>query len=238
MRCISVSVAFILLPLIVFTSTSAFSELKYSTAVFINESGVAMVSIAVNASRGINRIPLPIEPLEPTIEVRCSGYEVPWSVNGSMELYFYADDSCSGVVSYIANTLIHGGLLAIEIVSSDSIELTIASNIVLLTPPQNITGVVKRDGNLITIVFTSPARIVYTVATEPVKTPAATTPSPSPAAAPQPTPTTQTPTPTTTPIQTVEAATTAPPILTVAGVAVVVITITTAAIVLLKRRAR
>lgn len=241
----TVSAALLLLTLI---STTAYCELKPYATIYVNENGVAIVNITVGASQGVNTASLPVKPLEPTIEVRCDGYEAPWVLANDTQLHFYTEDVCSAAVSYVANTSIQGGVLTMEVVGGGPVKLALASNIVLLTLPQSVAAV-ARESNLLAIVFTAPATIAYTVLTEPTTTEPTkgpTTTIPTQAASPTPVPTTKptTPTQTTTLIQTTETATPAqaveqtktlkPPAIAVIGIAIAATAVTIT--VLLKRR--
>ncbi|MEM3967450.1 MAG: hypothetical protein QXK04_06740, partial [Ignisphaera sp.] len=171
--------------LIVTIPGSIYTEMPPNITIYIDGNGVAIVTITTDAIEGISSISLPIEPLEPTIEVRCDDYEIPWLLTDTLQLHLYTENRCSVTVSYIANVSIQGGVLAIDIAGGIPVKLALDPKIVLLTVPQNIASVAYENG-LLTIVFTGPVTIAYTMLTEklpttqPTKTPVeSSTPAPS-----------------------------------------------------------
>lgn len=238
--------------LIVTIPSSMHAETPPDITIYIDGNGIAIVTITTGAIEGISSIPLPIKPLEPAIEVRCNNYEIPWLLTDTLQLHLYTENMCSAVVNYIANASIQGDVLAIDITGDIPVKLILDPNIVLLTVPQNITSVAYENG-LLTIVFTGPTTIVYTMLTEtpptaqPTKTPTESptpTQSPAPATPPSSLSTTtsqiskSTPTPAvTTSQQTIEEI--HPEILqpaTIVVIGIAIVTATIALIILLKQR--
>ncbi|MEM4465567.1 MAG: hypothetical protein QXJ95_08450 [Ignisphaera sp.] len=186
--------------LIVTIPGSIYTEMPPNITIYIDGNGVAIVTITTDAIEGISSISLPIEPLEPTIEVRCDDYEIPWLLTDTLQLHLYTENRCSVTVSYIANVSIQGGVLAIDIAGGIPVKLALDPKIVLLTVPQNIASVAYENG-LLTIVFTGPVTIAYTMLTEKLPTTQPTkSPVESSTPAPSTTPTTPTPLPTATPL--------------------------------------
>ncbi|MEM4003392.1 MAG: hypothetical protein QW836_07360 [Ignisphaera sp.] len=137
-------------------------QAESEVTIYVDGSGVATVTLFIEATPGMNTINLPIEPLEPTVEVVCNNFEVPLLLTDVIQLHLYVGNACSAVVSYVANISIEEGVLTINVANAISTRLVLNSNIVLLTLSQNIADIYKEDGGLI-ITFAGPAEISYTV---------------------------------------------------------------------------
>lgn len=154
-------------------------QAESEVTIYIDGSGVATVTLFIEATQGMNTVNLPVEPLEPTIEVVCNDLEVPWLLTDVVELHFYVESACGVVVSYVANISIEGGVFTVDVANVASAKLVLDSNIVLLTLPQNITDIHKEDSGL-AITFAGPAEISYTVLqsiSQPSTTPATKSPT-------------------------------------------------------------
>ena len=140
----------------------------------INEDGIAFVSIEAVAPSGIYSIELPIEPIASSIDIE-SNASIEWIYQDNT-LYIFSPTTTLLNISYIANTSIENSVISFEIKTSNIVKIALHPSIILLTLPENITRFEILENNWILIEFTTPSKIVYTIAI-PMPTP---TPSPTP----------------------------------------------------------
>lgn len=159
----------------------------------IDQDGVVHAQILTLVSEGLNNITLPTTPIVATVETYVNSTLVP-SVIINNTLYVFSEGTGIARVTYVVETEESEGKFSFNITTNETVSLTIGSNIILLSLPKNIVDLKINDGNL-TVVFTGPETVYYTVAEKP-----------KPAVKPTPK---QTITTTTTPATTVQTTTTA-----------------------------
>ncbi len=165
-RSASIKLMAIIAALIMLTSTSVIQCQKIETIrVYLKNDGVAIVELRGTAIEGMNEIPLPIEPVIPSIETYINNTLTPSIyVNGT--LFIPSTGNGSLLIRYIANTTCTNGNLQLTINCSDVVELIIEPKIILLSLPEEIVGVDEVDNNLI-IKLRGPTQIIYTIAAPP-----------------------------------------------------------------------
>lgn len=200
--------------------------------VSIGEDGVAVVRMEVQLTEGLNEVPLPVEPVELTLEVVPA--EVTW-VRDGLTLYLLSPRNLTATVTYVANVTPVGSTLVLRVADGARVRLELHSRVVLLSVPENVLNYEKLQGGGVAVELLGPATVEYTVTPE-TATPTPTTTSPRPSPTPA-TPVTVPPTapapPTTPTPATTPAAVPAATWVAVVAVAVAVVAI---ALVLLTRR--
>ena len=199
-------IAFIVVLTTSCTITIAVSQTR-NIVLTIDQDGIVHVQILALVSEGLNNITLPITPIVATVETYVNNTLVP-SVIINNTLYVFSEGKGIARVAYIAETNESEGRFSFNIMTNETVSLTIGSNIILLTLPRNLVDLKISDGNL-TVIFTGPDLISYTIAEKP-----------KPATAPVTTEkqqtltstVTSTPTPTTTPTTTQTTTPTKPPV--------------------------
>lgn len=188
--------------------------------VSIGEDGVAVVRMEVQLVEGLNEVPLPVEPVELTLEVVPA--EVTW-VRDGLTLYLLSPRNLTATVTYVANVTPVGGTLVLRVADGARVRLELHSRVVLLSVPENVLNYEKLQGGGVAVELVGPATVEYTVTPE-TATPTPTTTAPAPAPTTPPT----TPTPATTPA--------AVPATTWVAVVAVAVAVVAIALVLLTRR--
>jgi hypothetical protein len=188
--------------------------------VSIGEDGVAVVRMEVQLVEGLNEVPLPVEPVELTLEVVPA--EVTW-VRDGLTLYLLSPRNLTATVTYVANVTPVGGTLVLRVADGARVRLELHSRVVLLSVPENVLNYEKLQGGGVAVELVGPATVEYTVTPE-TATPTPTTTAPAPAPTTPPT----TPTPATTPA--------AVPAATWVAVVAVAVAVVAIALVLLTRR--
>jgi len=158
--------------------------------VSVGEDGVAVVRAEVELLEGLNEVPLPVEPLELTVEVEPA--DVAWVLEG-MTLYALSPGNLTAVVTYVANVTAVGGVLVLRIAEGARVRVEVGEGVVLLTVPESVMGYERLSEGAVAVEVLGPATIEYTLAQR------VTTPTPG--VAPTPTPQT-TPPPTAVPVAT------------------------------------
>jgi hypothetical protein len=188
--------------------------------VSIGEDGVAVVRMEVQLTEGLNEVPLPVEPVELTLEVVPA--EVTW-VRDGLTLYLLSPRNLTATVTYVANVTPVGGTLVLRVADGARVRLELHSREVLLSVPENVLNYEKLQGGGVAVELVGPATVEYTIIPETAApTPITTAPTSAPTTSPT------TPTPVTTPVA-VPAAT------WVAVVAVAVVAIALALLIIRRR---
>ena len=173
-------IALIALPwLLGFTAASA-SNVEGLYRVEITTDGLVIVSFNVSVSPGLNPVPLPVEPVEATIETVVNGVSVPpLYVNGT--LYIASESVGSAFVTYTGKISVTGGVVSFNVSGSGAVELVVPPNVILLSLPQSISSYEVLGNGTLVIVFKGPAVVEFTLR-EILGTPTATSPSAAPTA--------------------------------------------------------
>jgi hypothetical protein len=188
--------------------------------VSIGEDGVAVVRMEVQLVEGLNEVPLPVEPVELTLEVVPA--EVTW-VRDGLTLYLLSPRNLTATVTYVANVTPVGGTLVLRVADGARVRLELHSRVVLLSVPESVLSYEKLQGGGVAVELLGPATVEYTVTPETAApTPTTTAPAPAPTTPPT------TPTPATTPA--------AVPAATWVAVVAVAVAVVAIALVLLTRR--
>lgn len=136
-----------------------------SVVLTIDQDGIVHAQILTLVSEGLNNITLPTEPIVATVETYINNTLVP-SVVINRTLYVFSVGKGVVEVSYIVETEGAEGKFSFKIVTNETVNLTVGGNVILLSLPKNIVDLKISDGNL-TIVFTGPETVSYTVAEKP-----------------------------------------------------------------------
>ncbi len=132
-----------------------------SVDISIEPSGTVHVHMVLQLNEGLNEIPLPVEPIVPSIVVNESGKVlIPIYQNGT--LYVYAPAAGIASVDYIANVSAKDSILQFDIRANYSYDLRISSNIVLLTLLKNVKSVSYSNGELV-VSLSGPQTVQYVV---------------------------------------------------------------------------
>jgi hypothetical protein len=162
--------------------------------VSIGEDGVAVVRMEVQLVEGLNEVPLPVEPVELTLEVVPAG--VTW-VRDGLTLYLLSPRNLTATVTYVANVTPVGGTLVLRVADGARVRLELHSRVVLLSVPESVLNYEKLQGGGVAVELLGPATVEYTVTPETAApTPIATAPTSAPTTPPT------TPTPAATPAAT------------------------------------
>jgi hypothetical protein len=202
--------------------------------VSIGEDGVAVVQMEVQLTEGLNEVPLPVEPVELTLEVVPA--EVTW-VRDGLTLYLLSPRNLTATVTYVANVTPVGGTLVLRVADGARVRLELHSRVVLLSVPESVLNYEKLQGGGVAVELLGPATVEYTV------TPETATPTPTTSPRPSPTPTTPVKVPPTTPTSPIPPTTPTPaitpaavPAATWVAVAAVAVSVVATALALLTRR--
>jgi hypothetical protein len=162
--------------------------------VSIGEDGVAVVRMEVQLVEGLNEVPLPVEPVELTLEVVPAG--VTW-VRDGLTLYLLSPENLTATVTYVANVTPVGGTLVLRVADGARVRLELHSGVVLLSVPESVLNYEKLQGGGVAVELLGPATVEYTIIPETATpTPITTAPTSAPTTPPT------TPTPATTPAAT------------------------------------
>jgi len=131
----------------------------------IDQDGVVHAQILTLVSEGLNNITLPTTPIVATVETYVNNTLVP-SVIINNTVYVFSEGIGVARVAYVVETKESEGKFSFNITTNETVSLTIGSNIILLSLPKNIVDLKINDGNL-TVVFTGPETVYYTVAEKP-----------------------------------------------------------------------
>ena len=159
-----VIVAFIATLTLTCTMVAAVSQTR-NVVLTIDQDGVVHAQILTLVSEGLNNITLPTTPIVATVETYVNSTLVP-SVIINNTLYVFSEGMGIARVTYVVETEESEGKFSFNITTNETVSLTIGSNIILLSLPKNIVDLKINDGNL-TVVFTGPETVYYTVAEKP-----------------------------------------------------------------------
>jgi len=159
--------------------------------VSVGEDGVAVVRVEVQLSEGLNEVPLPVEPVELTVEVEPA--DVTW-VREGLTLYLLSPRNLTAVVTYVANVTAVGGVLVLQVAEGARVRVELRGGVALLSVPENVLSYEKLDGGTVALEVLGPATLEYTLIQE--------TAAPTPVVTPTPTPQTTPPEPTAIPVAT------------------------------------
>jgi len=139
----------------------SYNDSKPVISIEIDSDGVVKVNLNATISTGLNRMPLPVEPVPETILVRLDGSTIT-PIYSNMTLVIPSESSGLASISYVANVSIVGGRASFKI-GPARVYLKAVKGVVLLTLPKNIIEAHVSDDTLI-IVFDAPEEISYTLA--------------------------------------------------------------------------
>jgi len=162
-----VIIAFIATLTLTCTIAAAVSQTR-NVVLTIDQDGVVHAQILTLVSEGLNNITLPTTPIVATVETYVNSTLVP-SVIINNTLYVFSEGTGIARVTYVVETEESEGKFSFNITTNETVSLTIGSNIILLSLPKNIVDLKINDGNL-TVVFTGPETVYYTVAEKPKPT--------------------------------------------------------------------
>ena len=157
-------VAFIATLMLICTMVAAVSQTR-NVVLTIDQDGVVHAQILTLVSEGLNNITLPTTPIVATVETYVNNTLVP-SVIINNTVYVFSEGIGVARVAYVVETKESEGKFSFNITTNETVSLTIGSNIILLSLPKNIVDLKINDGNL-TVVFTGPETVYYTVAEKP-----------------------------------------------------------------------
>ncbi len=128
----------------------------------ITGDGLVVVSFRVSVGPGLNPVPLPVEPVEATIETIVNGVSVPpLYVNGT--LYIASDSPGSALVTYTGRVSVTGGVVSFNVSGDAPVELVVPPNVILLSLPPSLTSYEVLGNGTLLIVFQGPAFIEFTL---------------------------------------------------------------------------
>ncbi len=140
--------------------------------VTIESDGVVSVRMNTTVTEGINYIKLPIEPVPETINIVENDKSIP-PIYYNKTLVIPIEKAGVIEIRYIANVSLYGSKATIYI-GNVEVVLKIMKGVVLLSVPENISGIKTIDNTMI-MRFLGPVELSYTIAkSKPVST---TTPS-------------------------------------------------------------
>ena len=140
--------------------------------VTIESDGVVSVRMNTTVTEGINYIKLPIEPVPETINIVENDKSIP-PIYYNKTLVIPIEKAGVIDIRYIANVSVYGSKATIDI-GNVEVVLKIMKGVVLLSVPENISGIKTIDSTMI-MRFLGPVELSYTIAkSKPVST---TTPS-------------------------------------------------------------
>jgi len=148
-----------------------------TVVILITLSGVPTVNIQIPVTVGVNTVELPVTPIEASIAVTVNGAPAPYLLNGST-LYIVSDVDGVADINYVANINVADSRIVSFNVSEAYVKLYIPDNVVLLTPPSNISALSLEviNGTRYTVVeFYGPQTVEYMVLN--TSTPTDTTPT-------------------------------------------------------------
>jgi len=136
-----------------------------TVVILITLSGAPIVNIQVPVTVGVNVVELPVAPLEASMVITVNGSPAPFMLIDSM-LYIVSDVDGVAEISYVANfDMLSDGIIRFS-VSEVHVKLYIPDNVVLLTPPNNVStlGLEVINGTRYTVVeFYGPQTVEYIV---------------------------------------------------------------------------
>jgi len=135
----------------------------------LRSDGVAVVEIRGSVPEGISEVPVPVEPVPESIEVRLGGEPIPAIYfNGSLLLP--SERSTDLYVRYVADTRVEGKSVVFLVREDYEVTLLVEPGVVLTSLPEKILETRLEDGKLV-LTLVGPAKISYTLLSE--TTPAA-----------------------------------------------------------------
>lgn len=171
-------IALIALPWLFGFTVALAGSVEGTYRVEITGDGPVLVSFNVTVGPGLNPVPLPVEPVEATIETMVNGVSVPpLYVNGT--LYIASETEGSAFVTYTGKISVTGGVVSFNVSSGVPVELIVPPNVILLSMPQSISSYEVLGNGTLIIVFQGPALVEFTLR-EIVESPAATSPAVTP----------------------------------------------------------
>jgi len=151
-----------------------------TVVILITLSGVPIVNIQIPVTVGVNVVELPVEPLEVSLAVMVNGSPAPFLLIDST-LYIVSDIDGVAEIIYVANfDMLSDGIIRFN-VSEAYVKLYIPDNVVLLTPPNNVSRLSSEiiNGTRYTVIEFYGSQtieyIVLNVSTQTVTTPTSTT---------------------------------------------------------------
>ncbi len=150
--------------------------------VSVGEDGVAVVRVEVQLSEGLNEVPLPVEPVELTVEVEPA--DVTWVCEG-LTLYLLSPRNLTAVVTYVANVTAVGGVLVLHVAEGARVRVELRGGVALLSVPENVLSYERLDGGAVAIELLGPVTLEYTLVQGTATPP---TPAVTPTSTPQTTP--------------------------------------------------
>lgn len=130
--------------------------------VIIKSSGEVEVVMEVDVEPGLNEVALPVEPIPATILVEIDGSLVP-PLYSEGKLYIPSEVRARALITYSANVKLEDGAASFQVVPQREVVLVVEPGVVILSLPQGITGYDVGDDGSLSITFTQPSNIRYTL---------------------------------------------------------------------------
>jgi len=145
--------------------------------VSVGDDGVAVVRVEVQLSEGLNEVPLPVEPVELTLEVEPA--DIAW-VREGLTLYLMSPRNLTAVVTYVANVTTVGGVLVLRVAEGARVRVELGGGVALLSVPENVLSYERLGGGTVALEVLGPATLEYTLVRENavLTSPVAPTPTP------------------------------------------------------------
>jgi uncharacterized membrane protein len=116
-------------------------DVKSIAYVYIDNDGVAYINMSYKLFPGLNEVPLPTTPIIPSLTVEVNNKELPAIYNytsNCLIIISEAEGVC--IISFIANTTLAEGRLALNLSSKYMYRLFLSPQVILLTLPNNVTS--------------------------------------------------------------------------------------------------
>jgi len=145
--------------------------------VSVGEDGVAVVRVEVQLSEGLNKVPLPVEPVELTVEVEPA--DIAW-VREGLTLYLLSPRNLTAVVTYVANVTTVGGVLVLRVAEGARVRVELRGGVALLSVPESVVSYEKLGWGEVALEVLGPATLEYTLVQETAVPTPTLTPTPTP----------------------------------------------------------
>lgn len=125
----------------------------YPLNIYIDNYGVTYVTLNAHLAQGINKLELPVKALDNTISVTCNSKGLPWILTNDGELYTTSNESCTAIITYIADVAI-GNILTLGIFGNTTAKIVLDEKVLIISIPENIIAATKEDNKTVIIVKT------------------------------------------------------------------------------------
>lgn len=131
----------------------------------ITQEGLVEGTAVAGVEAGLNEIPLPVDPVEATIEAWIDGVRVP-PLYSNGTVFIAAEAPGKARIEFLVDVNVEGGVISFQVSRDGPVTLVVPPEAVLLSLPGEIIGYDIYDNGTLVLTFTGPGLVEFTLKEE------------------------------------------------------------------------